>query len=458
MAGQDGTAEPITLRNAVRDRVLLSAVVLGTILRILPLILWRPGCMRDECSYARLAQHIVAGDGLVTQENWLWAPGYPYLLAGHVQLFGTPQTIQVLQITLAAATGVLLYALTRRLYGRRAGRIAAWVFALHPTLAFFAGRMWSESLYTFVLIAAVYTVFWVREGPWFRALLTGFLIGICVLFRGIATYMAPFFALAVTWPDGSWRQITRRWRHAVAVLVAVFVTVAPYSYQASTTHGGFILSDATLGRMAWLGNNDFPPITFDYGNGALRTRSYRGWTRTGRGECDSELSAAEWNACEVSNAVTWIRENPTTFLERIPQRVAQLVNPHSFVTRHIRLGHWKHMPFVIKEGLVLLVAGTTFLVLVGGGLGGWLRGRGPFALLAVGITGYHVVAISALAGLTRYRVPLEPLWIVFLSVLLAHPLAVRHARPWRFAGALVTLPLLVWLMLWYLPTGFPGFW
>ena len=36
-------------------------------------------------------------------------------------------------------------------------------------------------------------------------------------------------------------------------------------------------------------------------------------------------------------------------------------------------------------------------------------------------------------------------------------LAALRASPWRLAGALLTLPPLVALTLWYLPTGFPMF-
>ena len=32
------------------------------------------------------------------------------------------------------------------------------------------------------------------------------------------------------------------------------------------------------------------------------------------------------------------------------------------------------------------------------------------------------------------------------------------ATPWRLAGALITIPPIVALTLWFLPTGFPVFW
>ena len=72
-----------------------------------------------------------------------------------------------------------------------------------------------------------------------------------------------------------------------------------------------------------------------------------------------------------------------------------------------------------------------------------------------------VATISIVYGMTRFRLPLEPLWIVYTAMFLAHPRdaidALRLSTP-RAAGLLVTIPALLALMLWYLPTGFPRFW
>ena len=55
------------------------------------------------------------------------------------------------------------------------------------------------------------------------------------------------------------------------------------------------------------------------------------------------------------------------------------------------------------------------MVLWLGTLGLVLYGRGGRGLLVSGIWLYHVAAISLLAGLTRYRVPLEPLLMIYAA-------------------------------------------
>jgi hypothetical protein len=69
------------------------------------------------------------------------------------------------------------------------------------------------------------------------------------------------------------------------------------------------------------------------------------------------------------------------------------------------------------------------------------------------------VAIAVLAGLTRYRVPLEPLWSIYAAALLAHPrdtlARFTDGRPWSVFGTFV-LVVLLGLMAWFLPAGWPS--
>ena len=53
----------------------------------------------------------------------------------------------------------------------------------------------------------------------------------------------------------------------------------PHSNYISEKFDSRIISDWTLGQMMWLGNNDFTPVTFDYGNGYLSQRAYNRQTR-----------------------------------------------------------------------------------------------------------------------------------------------------------------------------------
>ncbi len=331
-------------------------------------------------------------------------------------------------------------------------------------LVFFTGTLWTETVYSTLLVAACWAVLWARdEGThWGRGLLPGALLGVTVLFRGVASYMAPIFLLAMIWPAaGEWRRSLRaRWRPAAAFLLAAIVTVAPYSLHASSRHGGFVVSDATLGHVAYLGNNDFDPVTFDYGIGQLTGTVYGRTLRRGRSECPGKASPVAHDRCKVDGAVAWVREHPGEFVARVPMRLAQLANPHSFLTRHVRWGLWP-MPTWLKELLVAAGMLASGGIVLGGTVVAWARGRGPWLILSAGVVLYTGAVVAALYGLTRFRLPLEALWLVWLAAGLAAPRATwdgLRASRWRTVGALGSVGLLAWLMSWYALTGYPGFW
>ncbi|MCB9743380.1 MAG: glycosyltransferase family 39 protein [Alphaproteobacteria bacterium] len=439
-----------------RDRVLWWAVAVGLYLRGYALARWpRVPCVRDECTYLALAERMLDGQGIQPAEKgWLWAPGYPALLAGHERWLGEATDIRVTQILLSGVMIAFAYRLARDAagpeLGQRAGRWAAWLFALSPTLAFFSLSLWSESLYLTLLLGALVALGWAREGGPARGLLPGALVGLCVLFRGVATYMLPIFALGLVWQR--WRQ-ARAWSGAAALALGAALVVTPYATHASGKWEGRVVSDRTLGQMMWLGNNDFPPVTFDYGNGALTPIDYAAATAGGRPHCEFTGDPTAWDACETENGLAWIRANPGRFLRRVPLRLAQLLNPNSFLTRHLRWDRWKGISEGASGGLISLTLLWSALAIVGGTLGLAARGRSWRAAVVSGILLYHLAAIGILAGLTRYRVPLDGLWLIYAAGLLAAPresLRALTTTPWRLAAGGLTLAVLVPLSLHFL--------
>jgi hypothetical protein len=438
------------------DRWLLGALVVGLLLRLGPILYWiKKPCVRDECTYQDLARAIADGQGMVGSYGWLWAPGYPMLMALHGKVTGYPGAVEATQVAVSFVSTILLYVLTRDQAGICAARIAAWLFAVNPTHVFYAASLWSECIYTGLLLGGLLALGWARGGDHGRGWLPGVLIGGCVLFRGVATYMLPIFVVALLW--GRWR--TRAaWLGAAACVVAAILVVSPYSVYATRKFGGLVVSDRTMGQMMWLGNNDFAPMTFDWGNGTLSDRDYDEVKSRGRPHCGFEDEPVRQDDCERDAGFSWIRAHPQEFLARVPLRVSQMVTPHSLLTRHLRWGKWKGIPPGVREGLIHGIVASSFLVLVGGTLGIAARGRGWFAATSAAIVGYHVAAIAVLAGLSRYRVPLEPLWMVFAAQLLAEPgatFAALRAHPWRGALAGGAVGALVVLMLRYLPAGYP---
>jgi hypothetical protein len=468
MAEETPGAAPATSRADLRDPALWAAILVGTVIRAIPALVWMEDrCVRDECTYVKLAMRFADGEGMTSSAGWIWAPGYPILLGISKTLVGFASGIKPIQIAAAAICTALIYLLTDRAFsgeGRRAPRIAAWLYALSPHMIFFSFRLWSEVLYSTLLLGGLLLLLTARErvvrpGPSWAgfAFAVGLFGGACVLFRGVATYMLPILMLGLLWDH--WRQV-RAWAQVALLGIAAACMVGPYSAYATEKFGGFMLTDRTLGQMMYLGNNDYDPITFDYGNGQLSRRAFNRTKVQGRSgnDCGSRSDALDRDKCQTKAGVDWIKENPLAFLGRVPMRIAQLTNPHSLLTRHLRWGNFKGMPQWMDELLILVGAASSMLVMWGGSLALAVRGKGAQAVLFSLLLLYHCAAIAVLAGLTRYRVPLEPLLMIYAAGLLAHPraaLAGIRAQPWRVALVALVLLTVVPLVLWYLPAGWP---
>jgi hypothetical protein len=459
----------------VRDKRLRLLLAVTILLRLIAAVAWPfEKCVRDECMYMNIAERMVEGLGMTASNGWLWAPGYPAILALHRFLFTHVGAAQVTQAFISGAAAILLYRIGQRVFedpGRdRPALIAAWLFALSPTLAFFSASLWSEVFYAFFLLLAIRRALLTSEAldtvadrpglglslPWFRhVLLGGFLLGCCVLLRGVATYMLPVFSLGLLWRRF---RLPRAWVAAALLFGTAALTVAPYSLYISKKFDAFIITDRTLGQMMWLGDNDFPPITFDWGNGPLTEVAYDAHTAEGRPHCAVKRTPIERDDCETAAGKQWILDHPREFLARVPLRLAQTFNPHSFLTRHLRQGRWPGIPGPTREILSLLVVAFSFVTVLGGAIGVSLRRGGMYRVIVVLTIGYHLAAFAALAGLSRYRVPLDMVWMPFAGAFLASPrLAFQELRasPARAAGAILLVLLLLGLMLWFLPNGFP---
>jgi hypothetical protein len=464
-----------------RDRGLWAAVGVGTLLRAVPLAVWADDvCVRDECTYIRLADRLADGAGMTSSVGWLWAPGYPALMAIPGFLFGHPGLIKIPQVLVAGLVTALLYRLTQRVFAAArpgatpealvtAGRVAAFGYALSLHQAFFAIRLWSEVIYSAVLLGVFLMLDRARRGAEAedgasaearRLALTGAaglgaLVGICVLFRGVAQYMLPVFAVGLLW--GQWRRL-QAWAQVGLMAACTAAVVAPYSVYATQKFDTFILSDRTLGQMMYLGNNDYDPVAFDYGNGKLSRRAFDRERRKGRLPCAPRGKMAERDACQTAEAVAWVKANPGEFLRRVPLRMAQMTTPHSLLTRHLRWGRFKGIPWWGDELIIALQAFQGVLVQVVGAAALTLRGQGARGLAVSGVLLYHLAAVGALAGISRYRVPLEPLLMVGLAILAVDPAGTRASVAggrWRLPLLVLVLSLGIPLVLWFLPAGWP---
>ena len=126
-----------------------------------------------------------------------WPPLYDAMLATIFRVFGPDlAAVRWVQVVISSATVGFVYGIARELAGRRAARIAAFLCAGYPSLVAFSHYIYSETLFSALLVAGFYLV--VRAGDRRRTrqlALAGVLFGLAALTRSVAVYFLPCWLL-----------------------------------------------------------------------------------------------------------------------------------------------------------------------------------------------------------------------------------------------------------------------
>lgn len=429
------------------------AVLLWTLIAVaarLGALLWASpslSCSYDECSYVRLGEALLAGSGFVTEKGFLWPPGYPAFLAPLLAAGGpaVARTVQALLGGLLVPLVALLVTRAAAGLDARAPRllalhVACALVALDPTLVAYSHLLWPETLFLLLFTAALALLLGPSPSP-AGALLGGALLGAATLLKAITPWLAlPMLAATVALPARR-----DRWRAAGLALVALALTIAPWSLRNALVHGRLVLVDATGGTNLRLGNSDAPPVTWDWG--AFDRKRARP-----EGEACASGDFIERDRCQARAALAWIGAHPAAALRRVPTKWADLVNPTSFLVRHVRAGRYASGDFasVSRRAAALATYGSALpwmatAVLAALGLAAVSGGVARRATLALVLSLLVVHALTF--GMSRFRLPLVPLLAAWAGVgcaaLRLHPPIPRTG--WRLlvlAAVLATLAAL----------------
>jgi 4-amino-4-deoxy-L-arabinose transferase-like glycosyltransferase len=135
-------------------------------------------------------------------------PGYPMVLALVYSIFGMrPFGVIVLQIVLDTLGCWLVLRGLRDEFGTRGSALGGWLYAVNPLLITYTGHVLSESLFVFLLTAALYLLLRLRaDAPAWQALLLGLVVGLGVSVRASLLYLAPVLGLMLLTLRRSWAQ------------------------------------------------------------------------------------------------------------------------------------------------------------------------------------------------------------------------------------------------------------
>lgn len=366
---------------------------------------------QDTADYDDIALNLLAGEGFVARENWFgfeirsWrGPFYPLFLAAVYGIFDHSHTVvRVLQCMVGAATVVGLYLIARRLVPRAAIGIGI-LTAMYGPLVAISHEVLTETWFTFWLVLAVYCL--VREKRSAHGDRSAALGGIVI---GLATLTRPAGLILLTAYIAHEMLGPRSWRRLSIVLAFVCVVLVPWtirnytvheSWPVLSTHGGFILLRSNWQTPDW--------------------RRPDGW-RIDREVFERIPSELERDRAWSRQAVSFVINHPTVYLRWTVEKFLRFwyVFRPSYNFWFVFI-----LPFFLA-GFVRHARETDYRV--------------TSLLIVFSVATFTLV----LYGSTRFRLPLEPFFILYAGTwILEYIDRVRIRKAAAFVGAYFAANLL----------------
>jgi 4-amino-4-deoxy-L-arabinose transferase-like glycosyltransferase len=393
----------------------------------------------DSRAYHDRALEILSGAWL-GERIFYQDPLYPYFLAGLYGVFG-PGSIWVLlaQGLLGAGAAALVYGLAAQLFERRTALVAAALAIFYKPFLYYDALVLKVTLSIFLITLAL---FWLvraqargRKREW---LLGGLALGLACLTRGNYLVLIPVVLLWLWLADRGDR--TRLPAAAGALALGLVLVVFPVTIRNYAVGGDLVLITSQAGQNFFIGNHrgnasgiyKAPPFVTANPRQEESCFQREALRRSRREMLPSELSRY-W----FGQALREIRLNPGHFASHTVRKARLFFNEYEvpdnqdyqFFEQHV--SRLLALP-LLDYGLLLPLAlcGAFFA----------RRNRGAW-LLTLFFASYGS-SVILFYNMSRYRIPVAPVVIVFSAVCLSELAgAARRRRLKTLAASAVFLAL-----------------
>lgn len=212
-----------------RHPAIVAVVGAGALLRLLVWVAYKPALIFVGDSIAYL-------NGAYTLAPGIFRPSFYSLFMAPFDPFDNLALVSFVQHVLGLATGVLVYVLLIRL------EVARWLAAVAALPVVFDGYqlnieqfILAETLFSFLIVAALLIVVWRRPLPLALAAVAGLVLAMAATTRSVGlALIVPAAVYLLASPRG--------WLRAVVVAVTFSVAVAAYALWYESAHGTFALT------------------------------------------------------------------------------------------------------------------------------------------------------------------------------------------------------------------------
>jgi 4-amino-4-deoxy-L-arabinose transferase-like glycosyltransferase len=415
-------------------RWLLVVVLAAAVLR-LAWVLYaarEPHGFHDPSLYGIFAARIADGHGYTgaNGEATAYYPvGYPGALGAVVWLErltplpdNVPTTAALFNLVLGVGTVALTFEVGRRLFDNRIGLVSAAIVALWPNLIFHTAVMLTETLFIFLVMAAVLLLVALPDSTrrigWRRLAAFGVVLALSALVRPISLMFLPVLFIVLVAARLGWRVAIRYL--GVAALVVVLVLV-PWTIRNMRETESLVVISTNLGDNLCMSRHAGATGAFQSGSACtIRTRGLK--------TADYEVQV---NGTNIRRATNFVRDHPLSEAQLVFLRGYHTIkNGHDGLLASESYGTNRFIPSVVRRALEAIADAYFFIALALGALAVpvfWRRDR-PGRL-------FFLLAAAALAvqpliffGDPRFHLPVLPSLAVLAAVTLSRSRTFLAAR------------------------------
>ena len=366
--------------------------------------------------------------GFIPGEPSAWTqPLYGFFLIPIYEVFGRAWlAVGLIQIAVALATAVLVYAIGQRAISPIAGLLGAVAATLHPYLVWHDVHVNREILDTFLAASIVLLTLKLAGRPSvLLALGTGAVTGVAILGNSRLIALPLVLAVYVAWRVGWSRTAALA---SAALAAAAIVAVVPWAARNEMQVGCFAIT--TDSKALWKANNAATYDILDEGGwiddvpnipGSPPTPEMAFGSFVQNGDRISVDECAQMRFYQELVLDFW-REQPAEKGRLSVQAAGMLLSPRGTQARgRPGAGTWLDTArdWALPLYMVVLYAGSL--------LGVALLPR-RFVVLAVALLSYQLVAAMIFAGATRYRAPWDFLFALLAAGAAAQLISRRRRR------------------------------
>lgn len=220
----------------------------------------------DEISYSMLGQRYAAGYGMTFPEAWYpWVEAnapqsyYSYsislFLAGIYALFGYhPLAARLIMAVMSTLIVWMVFLVGRRLFNEKVALLATAIAALYAYLIFYGVTLVTETPFTLALLIVLYLAVRMRAGEmtgFWAWVLLGFVLAVAVLLRMAVIFFIP---ILLFWLFFAIRKHTSIFMLAIPLAI-IALAVLPLAMRNWQLWHQFLLLEAQFGHVFWNGNH-----------------------------------------------------------------------------------------------------------------------------------------------------------------------------------------------------------